>query len=123
MMRIKEVVAERIAASGATIEEAVIAKLTEEVVSKRVGMILQAFQEIDKAEKERFRMTKPDHVLYDETGEVVSQAYSKDAQALLAKAKQREEKLRAALDAALEKNDYSGLNNVLASGQQGRVNE
>jgi sulfate adenylyltransferase subunit 1 (EFTu-like GTPase family) len=122
-MRIKEVVAERIAASSAIVEEAVIAKLTEEVVNKRVDMILQAFQEIDKAEKARVKLMKPDQVLYYETGEVVSQAYSKDAQALLAKAKQREEKLRTILDLALEKNDYSGLSNMLASGQQGKVNE
>jgi len=114
MVDVKALVAEKLAASGSAVQEAVISKLVQETLDKRVSIIVAAFAELDKAQKELYK-AKPDIVSYDENGTVVSSAYSKAVLDARKKASERIVAVRNAIDKALEGNDFGPVSKVTGS--------
>lgn len=108
---VKEVVSQRIADSGPKIFDKVVDILAEEIITKRVKQIVEAQTEYEKLEKE-FKKLVPDVVSYDGEGKVASENFSKSRIDARSKATKRMEKIKAAIDKALENNDFSGMNNL-----------
>ena len=112
MSTIGEQVAEQLGNSGIQITERVITHLVEKEVSRRAEAIIKALSNLDALDKEG-RKIKPDLVGYDDAGKIISQSWSKqkidERNVNIAKIA----KLQAAIDKALDKNDFSDLFNMV----------
>ena len=107
-MKLNEAVAERIANSGNTIFSRVVDIMADETIAKRVKQITTAMTEADNLVKE-LRKLKPDVVSYDESGAVISSAFSKARIDERAKNSNRRRKIEAAITDALDKGDWAKI--------------
>ena len=110
-MDLREAVTAKIADSGEAVASRVVDFLAEATIAKRVNQVVSAYTEIDNLTRD-FRRAKPDLVAFDGAGLQISANYSKQALDARNKIAARMEKVTKALDLALEKNDFSGLNNL-----------
>ena len=110
-MNIKEAVAVKLSQSSALVAETVIAQLAQETVDKRVQQITQAYTELDKLQKDYFRL-KADIISFNEDGSVKEQAFSKERLEERKKSLERQEKIQKAIDKALDKDDWSDIGGV-----------
>ena len=105
-MDIKIAVAERISNAGPHIAQRVIDIMAEETLKKRVNSIVSAQTEADNLTRQ-IRRTKPDMVGYNESGIILSAAFSKkglgDRNILV----ERLAKIERAITLALEKGDWT----------------
>jgi molecular chaperone DnaK (HSP70) len=75
MASIKELVAERVAGLGPSVQDSVVATLADQVKDKRVKAILTALNFLEEKAKE-LKKIKPVET-FDETGKVASSAFDK----------------------------------------------
>lgn len=116
MVDIRQAVTDKLNNSGESVKSRVIDSLVESTLKKRVQQITDAMSELDKLEKDMRRL-KPDIVAYNEDSSIASQAFSKKVLDERKKISDRTEKLKRAIDKALDKNDYSDLNKVSGGGK------
>lgn len=69
---------------------------------------------MDKLEKEFYKL-KQDVISYNEDGTISSQAYSKDVIEQRKKNIERRDKIKAVLEKALDRNDWSDIGSVTQS--------
>lgn len=112
MSTITENVAQQLCNSGPQIMERVITHFVEKEVSRRSETAIKALDKLDKLQKEGNKI-KPDIISYGDDGKIASQSWSKqkidERNANAAKIV----KLQAALDKALDTNDFSDLFNLV----------
>ena len=99
-MKLREAVHAKIQELNPTIADLVAAKIAEETIQKRIALIVSALTEIDNKEKS-LRKLKPDVKTVTEDG-VETGVYSKTAYEDRKKLKERIEKLKHLIEAALE---------------------
>lgn len=106
-LNIKQAVADQIVNSNPAVLDRVVDNLAEKELTKRVQLLTDAINEYSKLESE-LRRFKPDAVIYDDQGVVVSSNWTKAN--LDARNKKQEvlNKLSGRIDKAL-KGDYSTL--------------
>lgn len=101
-------VREKIEGSLETVTSRVVDALVEDEISNRVKKVVSYVEKAEKAEKE-IKSIRADQKAYDEKGQLISENWSKQQLDKLNKAKQLHKKIVESLDLALEKNDYSRL--------------
>lgn len=113
MKTITEAVAERISSISAAVNEKVIETLVNQHLNKCAEAILNGMEKLRTLEGE-LRKIKPDVGGYfdDQGNEVKAAHYSKEKHEERKKKNEQIEKLRAALDLAIEKGDMSKLNDI-----------
>lgn len=109
-MNINEKVAEQIASAGNEIAERVINLLAEKDKEKRVLVLVQAIGELDTMNKELTKI-KADQLSFDSEGKPVSETWSKAKLDERNSKTGKRDKLEAAINLALEKNDFGALFN------------
>ena len=114
MIKVREIVAERMKTLSTTVEEEVISTMVEREVDKRSALIVKGLDLLTDAEKVRNKI-KPDLVGFAVDGKVTSESYSKSKLDELNKINSRIEKLTKAINKAIE-GDLNDLTN-LASGK------
>jgi hypothetical protein len=92
--------------SGDKVRETVISRFVGYAVDARVQAVEQHLNQRADVLKE-LRKLKPDQIVRDASGAVVSEGYSADQYKKLEEAKKRLEKIDNALTLALEKGDFS----------------
>ena len=110
-MDINQKVAERIAGSNEKIQESVVEHLASKELERRTNAVIKVFAELAALEKEVSKI-KPDLAQYDSNGDLVVENWSKAKLDERNKKIDKKNKLTAALDKALDKNDFSDLLNV-----------
>ena len=110
-MDINQKVAERIAGSNEKIQESVVEHLASKELERRTNAVIKVFAELAALEKEVSKI-KPDLPQYDSNGDLVVENWSKAKLDERNKKIDKKNKLTAALDKALDKNDFSDLLNV-----------
>ena len=110
-MDINQKVAERIAGSNEKIQESVVEHLAGKEIERRTNAVIKVFSELAALEKEVSKI-KPDLSQYDSNGDLVVENWSKSKLDERNKKIDKRNKLTAALDKALDKNDFSDLLNV-----------
>lgn len=118
MPTIQEKVAEKISACGPTVNNAVVDKLAEVEISKRIDLITKGIAKQEALEKEFKKSHKADIAeTYDEGGAVVVSAqYSKGKLDTIKKDKEKLSGLVKLLESCLDKNlqeDYNKLQETL----------
>lgn len=91
------------------IEEKVAETLFEREINKRSEAVVKVLDLIAQEEKELKKVDRPDNTSYDRTGKPVSESFSKARLEDIAKKTKRIEKLKGAINKALEKSDYGDL--------------
>ncbi len=104
-------VAEKLAAISPAVSEKVIDHLVTKELNRRSEAVIGALADLDKMSNE-LKKLKPDVVAYAEDGSVASSNWSKPKLDEKNKATQKIAKLTAAVDKALNSNDYGDLFNI-----------
>lgn len=127
MKTIQESVAEKITNCSDKVINAVVEKLAEVEISKRIELITKAINKQDQLEKELKKINKNDVVQYNDG--VVTEVMSKARYDEIGKSKERITNLKKAIDSALTQNSYESytkltevlnkLNNVGGGKQEG----
>lgn len=103
----------KVAASGPSVIDGVVATLTKAEVEKRQNTVIKALELIQEADKE-IKKIKPDQESFDENEKLVAALYSKDQAKKLKEAKDKKAKLDEAINLALsDKPDFTKLNNLV----------
>ena len=121
-MEINQKVAEKITGSNEKIKEGLIEHLAGKEIERRTNAVIKVFSELTALEKEIVKI-KPDLNQYDTNGLLVIENWSKDKLTERNKKIEKINKLTAALDKALDKNDFSDLLNVEKQSQQNNDND
>ena len=121
-MDINQKVAEKITGSNEKIKEGLIEHLAGKEIERRTNAVIKVFSELTALEKEIVKI-KPDLNQYDTNGLLVIENWSKDKLTERNKKIEKINKLTAALDKALDKNDFSDLLNVEKQSQQNNDND
>ena len=112
MASLKETVAEKIAALGPVVQEAVATELANQVKDKRVKAVLAALSLKDETEKE-LKKIKPEQT-FDAEGKVASEFFTKANNEARKKAQEKLAKIEKALNDALgETPNYENLFKVV----------
>lgn len=118
MKSIREMVAEKLASLGPGIEDRVVDLLTEKELVRRTDLVLASIQKLDGLERDSQKLTE-DQQFYDSTGAVTSKSFSKQRFEERKKNAEQQQKVQRALEAALDKNDWSQLPNVTGKQKDG----
>lgn len=113
---LKNEVKEGIAAAIQTPRDRVIAALVEDEVAKRTRLLQTGLIEYEKLEKE-FRGIRPDNIVYDENEKEVSSSWSRPQAQKRKQAKEKLEKLLAALSDAITAGNYEKLKNLVGKNE------
>ena len=111
MKSIHDKVAAKIAVSGPVVVGRVVDLLVEKKLHTRVDLVSNALTEAGKLEKE-FKKLKPDLTNFDDNGEKVAEYFSAAVNKQRKENRERFDKLNAALEKALEKDDWEALTNI-----------
>lgn len=117
MSNINTEVANRLAAISPVVTEKVIDHLVSKEVNRRADAVITALGSIDKFTAE-LKKHKPDVVSYDDAGAVVSASWTKAKLEEKNKVENSIKKLNAAVEKALNENDYADLFNLTKQNQQ-----
>lgn len=99
------------------IEEQVAETLFKREIDKRSEAVVKVLDLISQEEKELKKIDRPDNIVYDRTGKPLGEgSYSKARLELIQKGTKKIERLKGAINKALEKSDYGDLYNA-ASGK------
>lgn len=110
---IREKVAQEIAALAPRLESELVDHLVDREVEKRTKSLVNVLDKLMTLESEAKKLGE-DIVAYDETGKAISKMFSKKRIEERAKNRGRIQKHINAINKALEKNDYSDLNQLAA---------
>lgn len=108
-------VAESIANIAPKVEDQVVEVIVERELEKRATAIVKAMDTLSKFETD-LRKIKPDQTSFSETGEKVSETYSKAKLEEKNKLTQKIEKNTKAINKALETGDYQDVYNLNKQG-------
>lgn len=110
---LRTAVHEKIKESNSEIAERAAAILADDVVTKRVGLVTQAYTVIDEAEKELNKI-RPDIVHYAPEGGLETKHFSKDQWEKKKKAEEKIAKLKKSLEMALnDPSKYGELASII----------
>lgn len=115
MKNLREEVASQLATSSEAVQNRVIANLVEEEVGRRTSLVTLALQAYEEAEK-KLKSIRPDQQSFDASGNLVAETYSKGKLEERAKTEQLLKNLSAALDKALDNNDWQSLEKLTKQG-------
>ena len=77
-------------------------------IDRRVDLVKKGMDKLDAVEKDLKKMG-PDNSSYNAEGKVIQESWTKTGLEAFNKVKQKVEKLKKAIDTALESNDYQSL--------------
>lgn len=109
---VQDVVAQEIASLGEVVAEGLIEHLVKLEREKRIASVIKAEELLRKLKREHNRH-RPNNKLYDEGGAEVQAYFTKDALDAKNKSQENIDKLEAALNKALEGNDFDKLNDLV----------
>lgn len=109
-------VAEQITAIAPQVEDKVVTTLVTRELDRRSNAMVQVLDKLDQEEK-AFRKLKPDQASYDDKGAQISTWYSKSKKEEREKLEKRINKMKAALNKALDKSEFGDVFNF-ASGKE-----
>lgn len=112
-------VAESIANLGPQTEDKVVDVLVQRELTKRSDGLVQAIDKLSKMENE-FKKMKPDVATFDDKGNKVSEYYSKTLTDQRKKHTEQTEKLKKAINKALETGEFSDVYNFGKDQGQGQ---
>ena len=115
MKNLREEVASKLATSSQAVQDRVVANLVEEEVTRRTKLVTLALQAYEEAEK-KLKAVRPDQQSFDVSGNLVAETYSKGKLDEKVKTEQLLKNLSAALDKALENNDWQPLEKLTKQG-------
>lgn len=101
MQTIKEMVSERLAQDVPVVKNRVIDLLTEQEIKKRVDAVVAVITKLDETKKEFYKL-KPDNVVFDIDGNVLTEGYTKATLENRKKKAEQVAKLEKALDQAFD---------------------
>jgi len=100
---------EKINSSGSLVKQKFLEYLVNQEIDDRVSLLVEVLQKKSDAEREVKKANKPDVRTRNADGTVLQESFSEDAYKKLSEAKKKLERIDAAMDLALDKNDYSKL--------------
>lgn len=107
-LNIKADLAEKLVGGNEEVKSRVIDLLYQQELTKRTDACVKVLALIDDTAKEYANLAKPDHQTFNENGSESTKAFTKErVDQLLQKLRDKKAKLEGALQAALEKNDFS----------------
>ena len=115
-MKINEIVAEKIAKSGPTVLDAVVTKLAEVEINKRIEIVTEANGRLGSLQKNLKKVNNPDNTTYNAEMQEVK-GYSAGRMKEINDNNNAIKEVETLLNACLEKNladDYEKLKNAIA---------
>ena len=106
---VREKVAEQLASCGDVVAERVIGVLAGREIEKRGDAVLKALEDLAKLEGEVQKLSKYDVQTFDESGNVVSEGFSKQRKEAREKNAKDIARLSRAVEDAFGKNEWKAL--------------
>lgn len=116
MNKITEAVIANMKDMSPRVVDKVVEAVVERELNKKAEALVRVFDLVSREEKE-LKKIKPDIVSYNEDGSVASSTWSKQALDNKGKLEKSIEKMKKAVDKALDTNDYSDVYNYTSKDQ------
>lgn len=104
---IKTELAEKLVSGNKEVKDRVIDVLYQQELTRRTDACVKVLAMIADAEKEYNKLAKPDHQTFNEDGSESSKAFTKERVDQLKQMREKKAKYEAALQAALENNNFA----------------
>lgn len=106
MATIQETIAEALKGLSPRVESEVVARIADRTVDKNVDILVKCVDLLTAEEAALKKLERPDNVQFDKDGKSVSETYSKTRWDEVKKKRERIEKIKKAINKALENSDY-----------------